>query len=163
MQSLHRNIACRIEAVLPFFGDGVYPSPRQFWSFYRASYKLWASMVSHDSSNPSIVDSLLNILQRIPAFRAQPSKSFSILVEPYPLVKLAFEWVTTTDSACDKSVKRTYQYQKLARSQPVTYNFITSPEAYPFWPGLSCQTERASFLPHLWVGIPPLLSVGGDP
>ena len=105
---------------LPNPGDGVCPSSHQFFAAYRTSYHRWTSLIASltcDSSFPSIVDSLLHILESIPAFRTQYSRPFMILNEPYPpQIKLAFEWVKTTDSTCEQPVKRLYQYLKLARS-----------------------------------------------
>ena len=141
------------QTTLPYPGDGVCPSSHQFLAAYRASYRRWTSLITSvtcNSSVPSIVDSLLYILEQIPAFRAQYSRPFMILDEPYPQVKMAFEWVTTTDSTCERPVKRIYQYQKLARSQSATYSSISSPEAYPYWPGI--KAKRNGYLSYLILG-----------
>ena len=123
-------------------------------SLCRTSYHRWTSLITSvtcDSSFPSVVDRLLQLLEQIPAFRAQSSRPFMILNEPYPQVKLAFEWVTTTDSTCDQPVKRIYQYAKLARPQSATYSLISSPEAYPYWPGIKFKrNEHFSYLILGW-------------
>ena len=129
------------QTALPYPGDGVCPSSHQFLAAYRASYHRWTALirsVTCDSSAPSTVDSLLRILEQVPAFRAQYSRPFTILNEP-PQVKLAFEWVTTTDSTCEQPVKRIYQYLNLARSQSATYRSISSPEVYSYWPGIKAE------------------------
>ncbi len=137
------------QTTLPYPGDG----SSQLLAAYRASYHRWTSLirsVTCDSSVPSIVDSLLHLLEQVPAFRAQCSRPFMILNEPWPQVKLAFEWVTTIDSTCEQPVKRIYQYQNLARSQSATYRSISSPKDYPYWPGT--KAERNGHLSYLILG-----------
>lgn len=129
----------RRTSALPYPGDSVCPTPHQFLVTYKSSYKYWTSLISSVRQNPSIpsiVDSLLDLLKRIPAFKAQHSKKFRILDGPCPQIQFVFEWVTAIDPTCGQPVKRTYHYQKLAIPQPVRYSLIQSPGAYECWPYL---------------------------
>lgn len=118
--------------ISPYPGDSVCPTPRQFFLAYRSSHKFWMSLISEvrrDPNTPSIIDSLLDLLRRIPRFQAQDSKAFLILDQPYPQIKLAFEWLTTTDPVCSQPVKRTHHYRKLTIAQPISYSFSQSHDA----------------------------------
>jgi len=113
--------------VSPYPGDGVCPTAAQFYNTASYGYKLRSSLESEtrdDSSISCTADCILDLLRHVPAFCAQRSKAFSILNKPFPQVKYALEWVTTTDAACDQPVKRTYHYQTLGILEPLSYRFI---------------------------------------
>ncbi len=145
--------------VSPYPGDGVCPTAAQFYNTASYGYKLWSSLESETRDDPSIpctADCILDLLRHVPAFCAQRSKAFSILNKPFPQVKYALEWVTTTDAACDQPVKRTYHYQTLGILEPLSYRFIDVSSACPYWPGIG--PDRAQYISYLIFGWTYILS-----
>ena len=135
-------------------GDGVCPTTSQFDDVVRVSYKHW-SFLALEAGNHScslyITERLLDLLQQIPAFRAPPSTPFFILDDPYPQVKYALEWVTTTDPTCDQPTKRTYHFQTLGIPEPAIYELLN---ACPCWPGIEAgQSKYFSNLIFAWTYI----------
>ena len=143
----------------PYPGDGVCPTSVQFYDIARVSQGHWSSLGSETKdcmSIPCTADCILDLLRHVPAFYAQRSKSFSILNEPFPQVKYALEWVTTTDVTCEQPVKRTYHQQILGIVKPVGYDFINAPKIRPYWPGIGA--DRAEYLSYLIFGWTYILS-----
>ena len=147
-------MASRNTNAVPYPDDGVCPTPHQFISTYRASYKHWTSLISRVRQDPSISSiskSLLDLLKRIPAFNAQPLRSFRILDGPCPLISCTFEWVTSIDPTCDRPVKRMYHHLKIAIPEPVKCNLISSPVAHARWSHLEGKDHRyLSYLVFGW-------------
>ena len=149
----------RNTSAIPYPGDSVCPTPRQFLATYKSSYKYWTSLISSVRQNPSIpsiIASLLDLLKRIPAFKAQHSHKFRILDGPCPQIQFALEWVTAIDPTCDQPIKRTYHYQKLAIPQPVMYSLVPSPRAFECWPYL--RDKEYGHLSYLVLGWAFILS-----
>ena len=121
------------------------------------SHEHWSSLgsdMTDCTSIPCTADCILDLLRHVPAFYSQRSKTFSILDEPFPQVKYAFEWITTTDVTCEQPVKRTYHHQILGIVKPVGYNFIYTPEIRPYWPGIGAgQGQYLSYLIFGWTYI----------
>lgn len=137
----------------PYPGDGICPTSAQFYNTATVSHELWTSLASDakdGTSIPSTADCVLDLLRYVPAFYAQRSKAFSILDEPFPQVKYALEWVTTTDTTCEQPVKRTYHQQILGILKPVDYCFINPSGFHPYWPGIGA--DRAPYLSYLIFG-----------
>lgn len=146
-------------SLIPYPGDGICPSIAQFEDAVRVGYELWSSLGSdtgNDSSLLCTADCLADLLRHVPAFYAQHSKAFSILDQPFPQVKYALEWTTTTDASCDQPVKRTHHYLTLGIPEPVGYKFLDASEACPYWPGIG--VDRAHYLSYLIFGWTYILS-----
>ena len=146
-------------SLIPYPGDGICPSTAQFENAVRAGYELWSSLGSDsidDSSLPCTADCLVDLLRHVPAFYAQHAKAFSILDEPFPQVKYALEWITTTDATCDQPVKRSHHCLTLGILEPVGYKFLDASEACPYWPGIGA--DRAHYISYLIFGWTYILS-----
>lgn len=85
---------------------------------------------------------------------AQRSTAFSILDRPFPQMRYALEWTTTTDATCHQPMKRTYHYLAFATPQPVTYKFLDASEVCPYWPEIGADnTHYLSYLMFGWTYI----------
>lgn len=97
-------------------GDGICPTVSQKHETVAAGYSLWAKKVSEakDSTDSlHIAGDFFELLQKIPELYAPYSKRF-FLHDLFTLrLKYALEWVTTTDSTCERPVRRTYHYLML--------------------------------------------------
>ena len=101
-----------------------------------------------------IADDLLELVERAPELYAHPSKAFLIHDQPFPQLKYALEWVTTTYSACERPTKRTYHYLNIGVLEPLACESSDASEnAFP-WAGLQPdQMEHHSPLILAWVFI----------
>ena len=150
-------ITRRTRTQSPQPGDGICPTATQHNDTATASYKIWAKLLSEakeSTGNLHIADDLLELLQRIPELYAHHRKAFLIHDEPYPQLKYALEWVTTTDSTCEQPIKRTYHYQTLGVLRPLTCEYSDTLEDTLPWPGLQAdQMKHLSRLIWAWAFI----------
>ncbi len=150
-------ITRRTRTQSPQPGDGICPTATQHNDTATASYKIWAKLLSEakeSTGNLHIADDLLELLQRIPELYAHHGKAFLIHDEPYPQLKYALEWVTTTDSTCEQPIKRTYHYQTLGVLRPLTCEYSDVLEDTLPWPRLQAvQMKHLSRLIWAWAYI----------
>lgn len=133
------------------------PNNPQHHDTVTASYEIWAKLISEAKESTGdlhIADDLLELLQQIPGLYAHHSKGFSILDQPYPQLKYALEWVTTTDLACERPIKRTYYYQTLGVLRPLAWEYSDASENTVPWPGRQAdQMKHLSRLILAWAYI----------
>ena len=122
----------RLTTLIPQAGDGICPTVSQYNETISASYTAWSKHVFNAKQQRpggfSAADGLLDLVQRVPDFRAHPSHAFSIHEGTSPLMRYALEWMTTEDSTCKRPVKRTYHYQILGRRQPLVCRLLNGAE-----------------------------------
>ena len=131
-------------------GDGICPTVSQHHATVATGYSLWAKQVSEakDSTDSiHIADDFLELLQKIPEIYAPHSKAFCPHEVFHPRLKYALEWVITTNSTCERPIRRTYHYLMLGNPRPLECEFANSSEDTPQFPGL--QAYQAKHLPRL--------------
>ena len=161
----HFSIHNLSRPISPYPGDGICPTSVQFYNVARMSHKHWSSLgsdMTDCTSIPCTADCILDLLRHVPAFYSQRSKTFSILDEPFPQVKYAFEWVTTADVTCEQPVKRTYHQQILGIVKPVGYDFIYTPRDSSILAWNRSWPSPIFILSHLRLDIYSLLTLGGN-
>lgn len=150
-------ITRRTRTQSPQPGDGVCPTATQHHDTATASYKLWAKLLSEAKESTGSLhtaDDLLELLQRIPELYGHHSKAFLIHDESYLQLKYALEWVTTTNSACERPIKRTYHYQTLGFLRPLACEYSDAWESTLLWPGPQAdQMKHLSRLVWAWAFI----------
>lgn len=136
-----------MRSLSPWPGDGICPTFTQYQDTVTASYEIWANLLSEAKESTGdlhIADDLLELLQRILALYAHRSKRFSIIDQPYPQLKDALEWVTTTDPACERPIKRIYRCLTLGVLRPLVWEYSDASGDYFPWSG-----RQADQMKHL--------------
>ena len=161
-------ITTRMENPSPQPGDGICPTLTQHHDTMAAAYNLWAKSVSEAEGESTdgvhIVDGFFQLLEQIPAlYVPHHTKAFFPHDEIYPQLRFAVEWITTTDSTCERPSRRTYHYLSLGRPRPLVCEFSEASEEDTSL-SLGFQADQLRHLPRLvlawayilsarWVGI----------
>lgn len=112
----------RMKPSSPQPGDGICPTVTQHHDTMAAGYDLWKKSVSEaEESTDGVhtVDGFSELLDQIPELYAPHSEAFFPHDELYPRLKYAVEWITTTNSTCERPSRRTYHYMTLGRPRPL--------------------------------------------
>ena len=110
-------------------------------------YEIWEKLFSRAKKSTNmlqIANDLLKLLKHISRLYAHLSKRFSFIDQLYSRLKYALEWVTTTNSNCERFIKRTYHYLILKVLQSLIWKYSNVFATIVSWSSL--QTNQLKHL-----------------